>query len=137
MFYRLRRSCFHPPSKLGGIQQAFFIKIPTKLKRSISGSPKLSEKIIQAKLILYIALIRAKYPKIFNTIPSVFISPSLNVLVGAYKVMFLNLSSDHIPIKWVRGYVVKLTQETNGGPQFWGYSIKLAQKVNKMLGRGI
>jgi hypothetical protein len=25
MFSRLRRACFHPPSKLGGIQQAFFI----------------------------------------------------------------------------------------------------------------
>jgi len=25
MFYRLRRACFHPPSKLGGIQQAFSI----------------------------------------------------------------------------------------------------------------
>jgi hypothetical protein len=27
MFPRLQRACFHPPSKLGGIQQAFFIKI--------------------------------------------------------------------------------------------------------------
>jgi hypothetical protein len=26
MFPRLQRACFHPPSKLGGIQQAFFIK---------------------------------------------------------------------------------------------------------------
>jgi len=26
MFHRLRRACFHPPSKLGGIQQAFLIK---------------------------------------------------------------------------------------------------------------
>jgi hypothetical protein len=25
MFPRLQRACFHPPSKLGGIQQAFFI----------------------------------------------------------------------------------------------------------------
>jgi len=27
MFIRLRRTCFHPPSKLGGIQQELFIKI--------------------------------------------------------------------------------------------------------------
>ena len=29
MFPRLQRTCFHPPSKLGGIQQAFFIKFFT------------------------------------------------------------------------------------------------------------
>lgn len=27
MFHRLRRACFHPPSKLGGIQQASFITL--------------------------------------------------------------------------------------------------------------
>jgi hypothetical protein len=32
MFPRLQRACFHPPSKLGGIQQAFFIKPNTNLK---------------------------------------------------------------------------------------------------------
>jgi hypothetical protein len=37
---------------------------------------------------------------------------------------------------WVKGYVVRLTQGTNGDSQFRGYSIKLAQKVNKMLGGG-
>jgi len=33
MFHRLRRACFHPPSKLGGIQQAFFINNEPTIRR--------------------------------------------------------------------------------------------------------
>lgn len=53
------------------------MKIAAILKTIISGIPKLGEKIVQAKIILRIAIIRLKYPKIFNTIPSTFISFSL------------------------------------------------------------
>jgi len=48
----------------------------------------------------------------------------------------LNSSLPIFAPRWVRGYVVKLTQETNGGSQFLEYSIKLGWKVNKLFGQG-
>jgi hypothetical protein len=35
MFPRFQRACFHPPSKLGGIQQTFFINCVEKTFRQL------------------------------------------------------------------------------------------------------